>query len=445
VAVCVVGRPVLYRLRTLAVAFSLLASTSPSAQVFEPELIERLPGAIDDHAVVLIDASRAVVAWERDDGPGHETVWSSRRASAGVWSVPEILEFSQGRARAVQIVAQQGGTALAVWVQDELALDGLWSNRYDPATGWREPSRIEPRGGEIYAPRLALDANGRGWAVWERRMQNRLALRASLHTPADGWQAPHTIDTGDGDAMSPQVSVHVDGSALLAWTRTRGMQGMRQRVMAKRFVPGTGWQASRMISVDDADAHGVRMAMDSAGNAFAVWEQDDGKVNSVFASHFDARSGWNAPKQLEMQGKEAFEPRIAVGVDGNAIVAWIRTDGESGSIVAARYATPRGWQRPVVVQGDDLLHRFDLDIAAAGREALAVWCQTDGSRNNVWFAHLDTRGRWLPAALAERRTGSAHRPRAAAAADGSLALIWKMVDAPLPEQAVYSLWFRRIR
>ncbi len=40
----------------------------------EPELIERLPGAIDDHAIVMLAGSRAIVAWERDDSWAHETV-----------------------------------------------------------------------------------------------------------------------------------------------------------------------------------------------------------------------------------------------------------------------------------------------------------------------------------------------------------------------------------
>jgi hypothetical protein len=45
----------------------------------EPELIERQPGAIDDHTIVMLDGSRAMVACERDDSWAHETVWTSRR------------------------------------------------------------------------------------------------------------------------------------------------------------------------------------------------------------------------------------------------------------------------------------------------------------------------------------------------------------------------------
>ncbi|MCK5364642.1 MAG: hypothetical protein KAR22_16815 [Gammaproteobacteria bacterium] len=57
----------------------------------EPELIERLPGAIDDHTIVKLDESRAMVAWERDDSRAQETVWASRRlGSDQLWLIPPV-------------------------------------------------------------------------------------------------------------------------------------------------------------------------------------------------------------------------------------------------------------------------------------------------------------------------------------------------------------------
>ena len=94
------------------------------------------------------------------------------------------------------------------------------------------------------------------------------------------------------------------------------------------------------------------------------------------------------------------------------------------------------------MQGGGLLYVFDLDIAAGARgSVLATWCQTDGSRNNVWYARFDADSQWQRATLAEHRTGSAHRPRVAAGPDGGFGLIWKSVSAPLPDEAIYSLWY----
>jgi hypothetical protein len=97
------------------------------------------------------------------------------------------------------------------------------------------------------------------------------------------------------------------------------------------------------------------------------------------------------------------------------------------------------------VQGGELLYVFDLDIAAnLHGDVLAAWCQTDGSRNNVWHARFDSVSGWQAPVLAEKRSGSAHRPRTAAGPSGEFGLIWKSVEAPLPEHALNSLWFRPV-
>ncbi len=409
----------------------------------EPELIERLPGAIDDHTIVMLDGSRAMVAWERDDSSAHETVWTSRRSASGRWSVPEIVEFSLGHARAVQLAADGAGAVTVIWVQQELGLSGLWANRYIPGGGWQQPVRVEPVGGELYAPQLALDTRGRGFAVWERRQGSRLRVRASRYTPEDGWGPPRDIDAGLGEAVSPGLAVHVDGSAIATWSR-RDSTGDR-RIVTARFVPGTGWGPPDEISTVGEDAYDVQVAMDAAGNAIATWEQEIDGEETIVARRFEAGTGWSAPVQLEMDGEEGYGPRLAASPDGSAVVAWIRADGEAGTIVAARYTRERGWERPLTVQGGELLYVFDLHVAASARGGvLAAWCQTYGSRNNVWYARFDAGTGWRAPVLAENRTGSAHRPRAAAGSAGSFGLIWKTVDAPLPEHALYNLWFRLV-
>lgn len=410
----------------------------------EPELVERLAGAIDDHALVMLDGVRAFVAWERDDSAAHETVWASRRSASDRWTVPENVEFSQGHAREVQLGVDAAGTATVVWVQDELGLSGLWSNRYVDGEGWRDPVRIEPVAGELYAPWLAVDRRGHGFAVWERRRGGRLAVRASRFTPQSGWSRPLDIDTGAGDAVSPRVAVHANGSAVVAWNRRA--RGGEVSIVARHYHPETGWGATSVVSAPGAHAYDVQIGVDGVGGAVVAWEQRDHGEESVFASRFEVGSGWRAPARLEIENEEAYAPRLAVGRDGSATVAWIRAEGENGAIVAARYAPGRGWQRPVVVHGGALLYLFDLAIVAGARGGvLAAWCQTDGSRNNVWYARFDPITRWSAAMLAEHRSGSAHRPRPAAAPEGGFGLLWKMVDAPLPERAIYSLWYRAVQ
>lgn len=429
------------RLTVLASLVSLCASAGTTAG--EMELVERLPGAIDDHTIVMLDASRAVVAWERDDGPAHETVWSSRRLATGRWSVPEILEFSQGHSGEVQLATDGNGAVTAIWVQQELFLSGLWANRYLPDEGWQQPVRVEPVAGELYAPHLALDTRGHGFAVWERRRGNRLGVRVSRYTPESGWEPPRDIDAGNGEATSPRLAVHSDGHAMAAWSR-RDNTGKRL-VVAARFRPGEGWSPPEAISTMGGDAYDAQVAMDAAANSIVSWQQKIHGEETILARRFEPGTGWSAAVQLETNREEGYGPRLAVSPDGSALVAWIRADGEAGTIVVAHYTHERGWESPVTIQGGELLYVFDLQVAATvNGSALATWCQTDGLRNNVWYARFDPGSGWRPAVLAEKRTGSAHRPIVAVGPEGHFGLLWKTVDAPLPEQALYSLWFRLV-
>jgi hypothetical protein len=53
--------------RLIFLASVAFLSVWTTALAGEPELIQRLSGAIDDHAIVMLDGSRAMVACERDD------------------------------------------------------------------------------------------------------------------------------------------------------------------------------------------------------------------------------------------------------------------------------------------------------------------------------------------------------------------------------------------
>ncbi len=81
----------------------------------EPELIERLPGAIDGHTIVMLGGSRAMVACERDDSWAHETVWTSRR-----WGNNQLWPISAYRTATWLYSAANGRTG-PIYLQLQLS------------------------------------------------------------------------------------------------------------------------------------------------------------------------------------------------------------------------------------------------------------------------------------------------------------------------------------
>jgi len=66
-----------------------------------------------------------------------------------------------------------GGNAMAVWRQttDTIPyIDDVWSSHYDAATGqWAEPELVDTNDGAAAAPRVTMDEDGNAIAVWRQR------------------------------------------------------------------------------------------------------------------------------------------------------------------------------------------------------------------------------------------------------------------------------------
>ena len=106
-------------------------------------------------------------------------------------------------------------------------------------------------------------------------------------TSRDGaWGTAAPIETGDsGDGSGPQIAIDSTGNGLLVW---EGNDGTRSNIWAIRYVPGTGWDTPAPIETDDSgDANNPQVAVDSGGNAIAVWAQSDGTRYNIWANRFN--------------------------------------------------------------------------------------------------------------------------------------------------------------
>jgi hypothetical protein len=67
----------------------------------------------------------------------------------------------------------------------------------------------------------------------------------------------------------------------------RQYDGTRYSIWSNRYVAGTGWSAAELIETDSAGSAGnPQVAVDSAGNAVAVWEQHDGTRNNIWSNRY---------------------------------------------------------------------------------------------------------------------------------------------------------------
>ncbi len=102
--------------------------------------------------------------------------------------------------------------------------------------------------------------------------------------------------------------------------------------------PGTGWGRAQLIEAPDARLDfGPQVAVDPRGAAVAVWHQWEGPGYDLWANRFVRDVGWGISELIETDGGYALSPQIATDPQGNAIAVWSQGDGTRDNIWANHF------------------------------------------------------------------------------------------------------------
>jgi hypothetical protein len=280
-----------------------------------------------------------------------------------------------------------------------------------------------------YLPQVEINDAGSAVAVWQTISNGKISIWASRYEPGVGWDTEQTIEADDRrNAFNPKLGLDEAGNALVVWNH-RG--GGRLNIVATRYLIGSGWGTPAAIDVSTAgNSRDVQIAMTAAGNAIAIWQQDDGSSVNVWSNTYDLLNGWGIADYVEnnTDGGNALRPRIGVDGSGNAIAVWQQRSGDTRAIWASRW--DGSWDAAQLIEPVDYARAGRPDIAVDGDgNAIVVWEQDDsgnGGDTSVWASRYDAgSGSWLQARPIETFGGQvAKRPRAAIDQLGNAAAIW---------------------
>ena len=293
----------------------------------QPALVEQLPAEVKSLRLAFPAAGAGFAVWLQETGPFEtEDVWASRYVAGSGWSAPALLELRDDGAGDPAIAVSNDGTAMAVWGQND-GDSALRMNRYVPGTGWTGDvsiaEAVDYPNDELV---VAMDDAGRAvvaytnngfsggvfglryangsWGPLEALRPGPLFYPARLTVAMRGagealvmwvegeglsnmWAKPFGVLTGNavqaGDdrvgGLRPRVVFDADGTALAAWNYGGA-------VMASRYTHGapTPWSVPTEVS-PDVSASDVQLAIDAAGNAMAVWQQNVSSSHSDIAAN----------------------------------------------------------------------------------------------------------------------------------------------------------------
>lgn len=339
--------------------------------------------------------------------PAHAATWQPPRELSGVRTAP----ISAQAAAAVDA----RGSKLVLWHSAR----GVEAAAARAGGGFARPAKIPGSSqsmGDI-TPQVAFDARGAAVALWSYfephpqfledgyKVEFEFGLRAAARPPGGSFERAQTLTDDLEQHPNPDLAIDAAGTALAVWSDDRGLHAMARKRGAARF------ERAEVLSVTDADPQvgtsartavatwaarrsgrttvrlavardgetfgeagtlhlrglgGARpvIAVDSRARITAAWSRR-GKVH---AATCNADGSCGETRVLSAAGEDARDPRVAVGADGTAVVAWRNAKGVAASLRPAR----RRW-RPGTQLGEGE-HPGRLSVAVGARgDAAAVW------------------------------------------------------------------------
>jgi PKD repeat protein len=354
-----------------------------SATWSPPETLSTTGSTADPVPQIAVNATGAAVAvWVRFDG--EDSVVQSRRKStaAGTWSAPQDLSTSvpdpaimvvdEGEAQGPQVAINSSGAAVATWWRNDAANAIIQASRLSGVT-WSGPVDVSAGGRDGLQSQVGIDGAGNATSVWVdfdgvhwRTEWSRLPAASST------WAIPQVLSTLGDDIANPQVAVNTAGDATAVWVKF----GPHDQVQsASRSFAGATWSAVETLTAPDGDAADPQVSIDANGTAIAVWSETT--AFSIIQSRRRASGTWSATASLSAPDNDAFAPVIAVNEAGAASAAWVTGQNVIQSSTIA-VASPT-WSAPT----DRSLGNANCDRPSvamnAGGSAVSAWTTDSGT------------------------------------------------------------------
>jgi hypothetical protein len=291
-------------------------------------------------AVAADGAGNAIAVWVQRTA-GVDTVHYNRYTAGSGWGLQQPLQSIDGKVSAYEgapeIAMDPAGNAIAVWTQESVSGSRVYARRFSIAIGtWGAQTLLQTDSGRSGLASVAFDAAGNALAVWPQydpSARNYLMTASRYRIADNSWSSPEVIQQSTrnsfGYTYRPALAVDISGNAIAVWSQQDPTSG-RYVITASRYSASGGtWGSPRTIqSGTDDDAYKPSVGFDGAGNAVAMWLQEVAQAQ-VTACRFDgATLTWSSPIVLQTVpgGLWAWDPSLAVHVDGSAFAVWQQPD-----------------------------------------------------------------------------------------------------------------------
>ncbi|MBC8265168.1 MAG: hypothetical protein H8E47_13720 [Anaerolineales bacterium] len=279
----------------------------------------------DAPAIAMDGSGNAYAVWDDQRSEGHH-IYFAYRPAGGNWSTSSRVDDEAGSGcRIPDIAVDAAGNAYAIWADRRAIFRTDIYFVYRPAgDSWGASAKVNDvsvSDGPV-APAIAIDGMGNAYAVWTdfRNVSSRWADIYFAYRPAGGQWGPNVRvndDTGRADQVEPGIAVDTTGNAYAVWLDFRndpdgywdGPINNADIYSAYRPVGGN-WGPNERVNDDTGTAlqEIPSIAVDGAGNTYAVWEDNRNGAGDIYFAYRPAEGPIQAtvdidPNTLNLKSK----------------------------------------------------------------------------------------------------------------------------------------------
>ncbi|MCX4247227.1 hypothetical protein [Paraliomyxa miuraensis] len=331
-------------------------------------------------------------AWSRPDGD---------RCVLRAWTVPAVDDaLSEPGARDVQAALGRDGDALVAWAHVVMNADGpvvLAERRHET---WTLMHALAGPGSGL-EPAVAVGDDGAALVTWKQQREDGAVYLATRDREGRWrWPAADAPLSWSETAYEPRVALAPDGEALVLWNQWTGAHfgvalGRREAASEGPFVLPS--EPAQLLSPAVNYANAPRLAVGEDGELLVAWYQ--APVDDLMVYVSERREPGEPPSQPPADGflspsggpvdsHAEANPWPALHASGVAAVAWTQQHGEWDFPVYLATREPDGvWHRPSSI--DDTLSRPG---AFARCPQVAFASAVDADEPVLFVTWFETRG-----------------------------------------------------
>lgn len=393
----------------------------------QPEASQKTPA-------IAVDASgNAYVVWEDDRDGMSDVYFAYRAAISATWSSDVAINDDNGKPwnePAPAIAVDPSGNACAAWNDDRDGVNQDVYFAYRPAGGsWGANVKVNDDAGDEYhgSPTIAADAAGNAYAAWRDERNGNGDIYSAARPEGGVWGSNERVDddtSGSARQLVGRLAMDTAGNAYAIWEDRRSGNG---DIYFAYRPAGAPWGEAAQINDDSGAATQdyPDIEVDGSGTAYSVWrDQRDGHPDIYFSYREAISTTWSPNVRVNDDTGWTWRgsPRIAVDASGNAYAVWHdeRPEGENADIYFAYRPAGGDWGADIRVNDDVNGWQERADVAVdAGGNAYAVWKDDRGGDGDIYFAYRPAGGAWSANVQVNDGTGASWEDLAAIAVDAS--------------------------